>query len=68
MAVLTPAQISMVMLMPAQISMVTLVPAQISMVVLTPAQLSMVVHSFWQGPHLPSPGRPQHLGVSLGSI
>ena len=65
---LTPAQISMVMLMPAQISMVMLVPAQISMAMLMPAQISMVVHSFWQGPDLPSLGRPQHLGVSLVSI
>ena len=68
MVVLTPAQVSMVMLMPAQISMVMLAPAQISMVMLIPAQISMVVQSFWRGPHLPSPGRPQHLGVSLGSM
>ena len=65
---LMPAQISMVMLMPAQISMVMLAPAQISMVMLMPAQISMVMHSFWRGPHLPPPGRPQHLGVPLGSI
>ena len=27
-----------------------------------------LMHSCWRGPHLPPPGRPQHPGVSLGSM